>query len=119
MKIFGREPALIIGFIGAALTWAAGLGLDWLNAGQAAAITTTLTGLVIAFTTRPVAPALFVAALGLVGSLFAEYGTSVSQDTITNLGAILLAGFALFGIRPQVTPNADPVAISPAAGKIR
>jgi hypothetical protein len=27
---------------------------------------------------------------------------------VTGLGGIILAGFALFGIRPNVTPAADP-----------
>lgn len=121
MKIFGREPTLIIAFIGAVLTWLAGLNLDWINAGQAAAITTAITGVVIAVTTRPIAPGLFVAAFGAVASLFAEYGTSWSEATVTSVGAIILAGFALLGIRPQVTPAADPAptALSRNAGQVR
>lgn len=108
MKIFGREPALIIAFIGAVLTWVVSLGLDWLNAGQASAITTAITAIVIAFTTRPIAPALYVGAIAALASLFAEYGTNLSPGFVTGIGGAVLAGFALFGIRPQVTPAADP-----------
>ncbi|MGW1059368.1 hypothetical protein [Micromonospora rubida] len=107
MKIFGREPALWLALIGAVLTWVAGLGLPVLTAGQAVAITTALTGVVIAVTTRPVAPGLYVAAVGLVASLFAEYGLHWSDAAVTGLGGIILAGFALFGVRPQVSPAAD------------
>lgn len=104
-RIFGREPALWLGLIGAVLAWAVSLGLDWLNAGQATAIVTFLTAVLIALTTRPVAPALFVAALSAGAALFAEYGLHWSDAAVTGLGAIILAGFALFGIRPQVTPT--------------
>ena len=108
MKIFGREPTLYIALIGSVLTWLAGINLDWINAGQATAITSALTGIAIAVTTRPIAPRLFVAAFGLIASLVAEYGTTISQTTIASVGAIILAGFALLGVRPQVTPAADP-----------
>lgn len=108
MKILGREPALWLGLIGAVLTWLVSLGLDWLNAGQATAIVTFLTAVAIAFTTRPIAPALFVGALAAGAALFAEYELAVSDAFVTGLGAIILAGFALFGIRPQATPAADP-----------
>jgi hypothetical protein len=119
MKIFGREPALWLALIGSVLTWGAGLGLDFLNAGQAVAITTALTGVVIAVTTRPIAPGLFVAAVGLIASLFAEYGLHWSDAAVTGVGGIILAGFALFGIRPQVTPVGDQAPTALNSGQIR
>lgn len=108
IKIFGREPALWLALIGALVTWGVSLGLDWLNAGQATAITTGLTALLIAATTRPLAPALFVAAVAPLAALFAEYGLRWSDAGVTGLGGIILAGFAFFGVRPQATPAADP-----------
>jgi hypothetical protein len=108
IKIFGREPALWLGLIGAVVTWVVSLGFDWLNAGQATAIITFVTGVVIALTTRPVAPALFVAVVSAGAALFGQYGLHWSEAATTGLGAIILAGFALFGIRPQATPVADP-----------
>ena len=108
LKILGREPALWLAAIGAVVTWAVSLGLDWLNAGQATALVTFLTAVVIALTTRPVGPPLFVGAVAAGAALFAEYNLAVSDAFVTGLGAIILAGFALFGIRPQVTPVADP-----------
>lgn len=108
IKIFGREPALWIAAIGAVVTWGVSLGLDWLNAGQATAITTAVTALLIAATTRPIAPALYVGALAAGAALFGEYGLNISEAAVTGLGSIVLAGFALFGIRPQATPAADP-----------
>lgn len=108
MKIFGREPALWLALIGAVLTWGVSLGLDWLNAGQATAITTFVTGVVIAVTTRPIAPGLYVGVVSAAAALFAEYGLHWPDAAVTGLGGIILAGFALFGIRPQATPVTDP-----------
>lgn len=110
-KIFGRDPALWLALIGAVVTWAVSLGLDWLNAGQATAIVTFITAVVIALTTRPVAPPLFTGAIAAGAALFGEYGLHWSDAAVTGLGAIVLAGFALMGIRPQVTPNNDPKVI--------
>lgn len=119
MRIFGREPALWIGLIGSVLTWVAGLGFDFLNTGQAVAATTAITAVIIAVTTRPIAPGLYVAAVSAAAALFAEYGLHWSEAAVTGLGGIILAGFALFGIRPQVTPANDRQPIAPATGAIR
>lgn len=104
IKIFGREPALWIALIGASLTWLAGFNLEWLDAGQAVAITGAVTGVMIAVATRPIAPGLFVAAVATLAAMFSEYGLHWSDSAVTGLGAIILAVFALFGVRPQVTP---------------
>lgn len=119
IKIFGREPALWLALIGALVTWAVSLGLGWLNAGQATAIITAVTAVVIALTTRPVAPGLFVAAVSAGAALFAEYGLHWSDAAVTGLGGIVLAGFALFGIRPQVTPAADQAPTALNTGQVR
>lgn len=104
VKIFGREPALWVSLIGAVVTWAVSLGFDWLDAGQATAITTFVAGVIIAATTRPIAPALFVAVVSAGAAMVGEYGLDLSDAAVTGLGTIILAGFALFGIRPQVSP---------------
>lgn len=119
MKIFGREPALIIGFVGAVLAALAGMNLSFLTAGQAVALTSAVAAVLIAVTTRPIGPSLFVAAFTAVAAFFGEYGLHWSDATISGIGAVILAGFALFGIRPAVTPNFDPAPIAPANGDIR
>lgn len=119
MKILGREPALWLALAGSLLTWLAGMNVSWLSAAQATAAITFLTASTIAVTTRPIAPALYVAAVSAGAALFAGYGLHWSDAAVTGLGAVILAGFALFGIRPQVTPAADPQAIAPATGAIR
>lgn len=121
LKIFGREPAVVLGLVGAVLTWLAGLNIPGLNAGQATAIVTALTALVMAVATRPVAPALFVAALAPLAAVFAQYNLHWSDASVTGLGAVILAGFAFFGVRPQVTPAADPAptALARNTGQVR
>lgn len=113
MKIFGKEPALIVGLIGSLLTVLAALNVPGISAGAAAAITSFLAAVIIAFTTRPIAPALFTGAVAAGAALVAEYGYHVSDGTIAALSAAVLAAFALFGIRPQVTPTAAPASVTP------
>lgn len=108
-SLFGREPALIIGAIGAMLTVLASLNVPGIDAGAAAAITAFAAACIIAFTTRPVAPALFTAVIAAGVALVAEYGMNVPDGVTGALSAAVLAGFALFGIRPQVTPTSDPM----------
>lgn len=112
MKIFGREPALIIGGIGSVITLLVALNIPGLSAGAGAAITTLLTAAIIAITTRPVAPALYTAVITAGAAVIAEYGFHVSDAVVAAISSALLAGFAFFGIRPQATPKADPRAIT-------
>ncbi len=104
MKIV-REPAAWIGIIGSILTSAAAMGLDFLNAGQAAAIVAVLSAVLIAARTRPVAPALFVGAFAAVVALLAEYGLHLPDAQVGFITTLILGGFAFFGVRPQVQPS--------------
>ncbi|OKI52844.1 hypothetical protein [Micromonospora sp. CB01531] len=108
MRIFGREPALVIGAIGSLITVLAALNLPGLSAGAAAALTALVTASITAWTTRPVAPSLYVGVVAAVATLLAEYGFHVSDQSVAAIGGAIVAGFALFGVRPQVTPKADP-----------
>lgn len=108
MKVLNREPAAIIAFVGAVLTALAATQVEFLSAGQAAALTAAFAGVLIAVTTRPVAPALFTAAFVAVAALFGEYGLDLSDEVIGGVTAVILAGFTLAGVRPAVTPKADP-----------
>lgn len=108
MRILGREPALWISVIGTIVTLLAALKAPGIDAGAAAAITTFASAVIIAFTTRPWAPALFTGIVAAGASLFAEYGLDVSDATVAAIGAVILSSFALFGVRPQVTPTTSP-----------
>lgn len=104
MPIFGREPALIIGAAGSLLTVLAALNVPGISTGTAAAITAFLAAALIAVTTRPVAPALYTGAIAAGVALLAEYGFHVPDGLVATLPAAVLAVFALFGVRAQVSP---------------
>lgn len=104
MRIFGREPAVIIGAIGSLITLLVSLNIPGLSAGQGAALTALLTAGVTAFFTRPIAPALFTAVVAPAAALFTEYGMQVADSVVVAITAVILAMFTLFGVRPQVSP---------------
>ncbi len=106
-KLFGREPSLIIGFTGAVVAVLVGLNLSWLTAGAGVAVVALLTALVTAVTTRPVAPALYVGVVVAVAAVLSEYNFHLSEDLIAGVGGVVMASFALFGVRPQVAPKAE------------
>lgn len=100
-----REPAAVIGIVGSVLTSAAAMGLDFLSAGEAAAIVAFLSAALIAWRTRPVAPGLYVAAGTALVAIMTQYGLHLSDAWVGFLTSLVLGGFALFGIRPQVSPS--------------
>lgn len=118
MKIFGREPALIIAFIGAVLTALAAFSFPGVSAGAAAAITALVSGLLIAVTTRPVAPGLFAGLVPAAAAVLAEYKFHASSEQIAVLSGLVLAGFALLG-RGQITPAKDQAPTTPEKGPVR
>lgn len=105
--IFGHEPALVIGFIGAALSVLAAIGLDHLSAEQVALIVAALgalSGAVTAALTRPIAPGSFTALVAAGVALAAGYGLEVSPEMVGALNGLVLAGLALL-TRGQVSPT--------------
>jgi hypothetical protein len=103
-KIFGREPAAFIALIGSLLTVVAALNVEFLSAGQAAAITGLVSGLVMAWATRPLAPSLLTGAWTAAVALFAEYGLDLSDHLVASVSASMLALFS-FITRQQVSPQ--------------
>lgn len=109
MKIFGREPALWVGLIGAALTLVGTLGIG-LTGDQAVLWTTAigaLSGAVTAAMTRPLAPGAFLGFVAAAVPLLAAYGFKLSDETVTALNGLILVALPLI-VRGQVTPSADP-----------
>lgn len=104
-KILGREPALWIGVIGAAVTAVASLGLGFLSAGQGAALVAFVTAVIIAWATEPKAPALFTGAFAALVALVSDYGIGLSDDLVAAVTGLIVAVCALIGIRPQVSPK--------------
>ena len=108
MKILGREPAALIALIGSILTVLAAMNLDWINAGQAAAATAVVAAAVLAWVTRPVAPALLTGAFTALVALFAEYELELSDELVGGISAVILATYA-FITREQVSPQETPI----------
>lgn len=90
MRIFGREPALLLGVISAALSLVVTLGVG-LTSVQAGAMT------------RPIAPAAFTGVVTAVADLLAAFHFELSAETIGALNALVLAVLT-FLARGQVSP---------------
>lgn len=103
--LFGREPALVLGFVGSVLTFLVSLNVSFIDAGAAAAVLALLTAIVTAAVTRPIAPPLFAGIITAAAALGAQYGLNVPDSTVAAASAILLAAFSLAGVRPQVSPK--------------
>jgi hypothetical protein len=109
MRIFGREPTLVLQFVSAALSLVVALGFG-LSSEQAALIVAAITaafGVINAVAVRPIAPAAFTALVGAVAALVAGFGFHLSDGLIAGINGLVLAGLA-FLVRAQVTPAHDP-----------
>lgn len=105
-KLFGREPALIVGAVSAALSLVVTLGVG-LTANQAGAWTAVITaafGVVTAVLTRPVAPAAFTALVTVTADLLGAYHFDVSAGTVAAVNGTVLAVLTLL-TRGQVSPT--------------
>lgn len=116
---FSREPALIVGFIAAVLAVVVSFEVEWMTPGQAAAIVAVAGGVITAATTRPVAPGLYAGLVGAGAALLAQYGLNLSEGMVAAVTAAVVAGFALFGVRGQVTPAHDSAPTAPREGPVR
>lgn len=111
--IFGREPALVVGFIGAGLSVLAAFSLSGLSTEQVTLIVAALgavTGAVTAALTRPVAPGAFTALVAAVAALAAGYGLEVGPEVVGSVNGLVLAFLALV-TRGEVSPSG---AVDPA-----
>jgi hypothetical protein len=110
-KIFGREPAVIIGAAASLLSLLVAFGLDFLTAKQAGAIEAVLAAAAavwIAAHVRPIAPTLFTGLISAGATLASAYGFDLSQSQVGSIAAVSVALLTVLVVRPQSTPNADP-----------
>ena len=108
-RIFGREPAVILGFIAAGLQLAAAYFLPW-DANQITVVNAALSalmGLGIAIYTKD---SLLAVGLGAVQALLAvalNFGFNITPEQQSALIAFTNVGLALFN-RQQTTPDPQP-----------
>lgn len=108
MKIFGREPAVWLGFIASVLGLIVAFGVGGLTEDQASVIVTAIAAVgmaVAAVFTRPFVPALVTAAVVAVGGMLLAFGIEVSAEVVASVNFAVLNVLALVGVRPQVAPT--------------
>jgi hypothetical protein len=116
VRIFGREPALLIAVISAGLSLLVTFGFG-VSADQAGAIVAGISAVFAAVTaaaTRPIAPSAFTGLVAAAAALLAAYGLDLSAEKVGAINAVVLAGLALL-TRAQVTPSKEPAPTGPTA----
>jgi hypothetical protein len=109
MKIFGREPTLVLQALSAVLAVFVTFGWDGLTDVQAGAIVafaTALIGVANAIAVRPWQPALFTGLITAGAVLLGTYGINLDQKLI---GAVQVAVTAVMALltRVQVSPASE------------
>jgi hypothetical protein len=107
MKIFGREPVVVLNALAAALGLIVSLGVTGLTAEQAGAIVgiaTAILGAIAAAMTRPIAPQAFTTVVAAGAVLVGTYGYEISQETVGAINMLVLAALTLL-TRAQVSPS--------------
>lgn len=106
MKIFGREPVVVLNTLAAVLGLIVSLGITGLTAETAGAIVgvaTAILGAIAAAMTRPIAPQAFTAVVAAGAVLVGTFGYEVSQETVGAINTVVLAALTLL-TRVQVSP---------------
>lgn len=104
--LFGREPALIVAVVSAALSLVVtlGVGLSANQAGAWTAVISAVFAVVTAVLTRPIAPAAFTGLVTVAADLLGAYHFDVSAGTVAAINATVLAVLTLL-TRGQVSPT--------------
>lgn len=117
VRIFGREPALWVGFLTSALAVGGAIGIDGLSPLQAVAIGGGLNAVgaaVSAWQTRPVAPAVYTNAAAALVAVAAAYGWHASPELVLALDGAVLSALTLL-LRGHVSPTGAVEAVAPPA----
>lgn len=107
MKLFGREPVVVLNTLAAILGLVVSLGVTSLTAETAGAIVgiaTAILGAIAAAMTRPIAPQAFTAVVAAGAVLVGTFGYEVSQETVGAINTAVLAVLTLL-TRVQVSPT--------------
>ncbi|WP_020135020.1 hypothetical protein [Streptomyces sp. 351MFTsu5.1] len=117
MKIFGREPVVVLNTLSAVLGLIVSLGVTSLSAETAGAIVAAVSAIlggIAAAMTRPIAPQAFTAIVTAGAVLVGTLGYDVSQSTVGAINTVVLAGLTLL-TRVQVTPSSPTAPTGPTS----
>ncbi len=117
IKLFGREPALWIGFLASALSLGTAVGFPGLSQFQVAAIVAgcnAVAALIMGLAVRPIGPAIFTNVVAALAAIGTAYGFTVPSETIGAVNFVVLAGLSLL-TRGQVSPAGATTAVAPPA----
>lgn len=106
MKIFGREPTLVISVAVAAISLAGTLGFHVLSPVQAGLWILVVNGVAaigMAFTVRPIQPGIYTYAIGTLVALAAGYGLNIGPEQVNGINLLVVPILALL-TRNQVSP---------------
>lgn len=106
MKIFGYEPAIVVGALVSVINLIGTFGISYFNPDNAAAIVivvNALAAILMAWTTRPIAPSLFTSLVSAVLALGATYGLQLPAETVLAINAAVYPILMLIA-RGQVSP---------------
>jgi hypothetical protein len=109
LRIFGREPAVILGIVSAALSLLVtfNIGLSTEQAGAVVAVISGVFAAISAALTRPIAPSAFTGLVTVVVALLAAFHFNVAPETVGSLNALVVA-VLVFITRGQVAPASQP-----------
>ena len=120
MKLFGREPVVVLNTLSAVLGLIVTLGLTGLThemAGAIVGVVSAILGAIAAAMTRPIAPQAFTAVVSAGGALVATFRYEADPATVGAINTVVLAGLTLL-TRVQVSPSSPsaPVTTGTPAG---
>lgn len=110
-RLFGREPALYLGVISAALVLLGTQGFSGMTPEHASlwiALLNTIVAAVGAWTTRPIAPSVFTGAVAAAAALASSYGFELSTEAVGAVNSLVIAALSLI-VRGEVTPQETKV----------
>jgi hypothetical protein len=116
MKLFGREPAVVLGIISAALSLLVtfNVGLSTEQAGAIVAVISGVFAAISAALTRPITPSAFTGLVTVAVALLAAFHFDVAPETVGSLNALVVA-VLVFITRGQVSPASPTAPVSQPA----
>lgn len=106
MKIFGREPTLVLAVVSQVIVLLGTFGLHWLNGEQAGLLVALINGAaaaINAYAVRPISPTTFTYLVGVIVALSSTYGLKVTAEQLAILNTGVISVLSLLS-RGQVSP---------------